>query len=58
MEQVELGPYRTSWFGKDKEFQGMTLGRYIREKYIPAPGFHFVDWENAVYHLPVDQEIP
>ena len=57
MERVQLGPYQTSWHGREKLYLGMPLERYVREKYIPAPGYNFVDKDGSVYHLPIDQEI-
>jgi hypothetical protein len=58
MEQIQLPPYKSSWHGKERDYYGMPIQRYVRERYIPAPGFHFVDKGDSVYHIPIDQDIP
>lgn len=58
LERVQLQPYKTSWHHtKETAKNGMSIQRYVVEKYIPAPGFYFVFKEDdSVYHLPLNQD--
>lgn len=56
-ERFQLLPHRISWHSNEKwSAPGMSVSRYIVEKYIPANGFYFAfGKDDSVYHLPIDQ---
>lgn len=59
MERTQLQSCKISWHSTgDRLYEGMSVHRWVREKYKPAPGYHFVDWDNRVFHIPIGQEDP